>query len=98
VSDIRVEDHGTVALLRALSEAGDDFLRNQCSAEPWQWLGGSVLAVEPRLVPDLVGAAREAGLDVDLPTYQYYDPGATAKQWNDMLRRRQRLPRDARLN
>lgn len=92
--DIRVEDHGTVALLRGLSAAGDDFLRNSCASEGWQWFGGA-LAVEPRLVPDLVLGAREAGLDVDLPTYRYYDPGATAKQWNDMIRRRQRLPRDA---
>ena len=97
MSDIRVEDHGTVALLRPHREAGDDWIRNHCETEGWQWLGGA-LAVEPRLVRELVAAAREAGLDVDLPAYRYYDPGASVKQWNDMLRRRQRLPRDARLN
>lgn len=37
--DIIVENHGTIALLRSLSEAGDDFLRNNCESEPWQWLG-----------------------------------------------------------
>jgi hypothetical protein len=96
MSDLRVDDHGTVALLRGLSEAGDDFLRNHCECDGWLWFGGA-LAVEPRLVPDLVAGAREAGLDVDVPTYRYCDPGATAKQWNDRLARRHRA-RGAGLN
>jgi hypothetical protein len=62
-ADILVEDHGTVALLRPLTKRGAFWLHDNVCSEPWQWMGPA-LAAEPRLVPQVLNGAVEAGLRV----------------------------------
>ena len=61
--DIQIENHGTVALARPLTPAGKQWLHDMTQHEGWQWLG-EALAVEPRMVGNLVEGAREDGLEV----------------------------------
>lgn len=63
--DIRVEDHGTVALLFPLSEAGDAWVEENIQTEGWQHFGGAI-ACEPRTLPPLVAGAEAEGLTVEL--------------------------------
>lgn len=62
-ADARVESHGSVFLVSPLSEAADDWLRNNTSTEGWEWIGGS-LAVDHRCVGRLVEGMLDAGLEV----------------------------------
>jgi hypothetical protein len=64
-ADIVVEDHGTVAMLRPMTRAGGIWLHDNVCSEPWQWMG-TALAAEPRLVPQVLNGAVEAGLKVAL--------------------------------
>jgi hypothetical protein len=61
--DIRVENHGSVTLLRPLNEVGRRWLDDNVQAEDWQWLGGA-LACEPRTVFNVVDGAEGDGLEV----------------------------------
>jgi hypothetical protein len=63
--DIRVENHGTICLLRPKSRAGKRWIKEHLAptAEPWQWLNDA-LSVEPRYVADIVEGARADGLEV----------------------------------
>jgi hypothetical protein len=92
--DLRVEDHGSVFLLRPLSEAGDDWI-TEMEHEAWQRFG-HCLAVDPRLVPELVAAAHEAELDLRFAKRDCYEPKVAAKKWAGLLRRRR--AGDPRLN
>lgn len=62
-ADIAVEEHGTVTLLRPLTRAGGQWLHDNVSSEPWQWMGVA-LAAEPRLVPAVIEGAQADGLKV----------------------------------
>jgi hypothetical protein len=59
--DIQVEDHGSIALLRPLTDAGETWLQNNCHSEPWQWWAGA-LAVEPRYLEAIAIGIAEDGL------------------------------------
>lgn len=64
MSDVRIEDHGSVALVRPLTRAGSDWLDVNVEAECWQWFGGA-LAVEPRFVETLFAGMDGDGLAVE---------------------------------
>jgi hypothetical protein len=60
--DIRVEDHGSIVLLRPLNETADQWLGE--NLDPNALTFGNAVAVEPRYVGPIVAGAREAGLEV----------------------------------
>lgn len=62
-ADLVVEDHGTVALLRPMTRLGGQWLHDNVSSEPWQWMGPA-LACEPRLVQPVIDGAEADGLRV----------------------------------
>ncbi len=64
-ADIRVEDHGTVALVIPMTDAGRKWITDNVETESWQWLGGA-LAVEPRCVDSLAAGMSGDGLAVTL--------------------------------
>ena len=59
-TDARVEDHGTIFLVRPLTEPALAWLNEHTGGT---WFGGA-LAVEHRYVADLVAGMRDAGLAV----------------------------------
>ena len=61
--DIRVENHGSVVLLRPESDRGRNWLKGAIAAESWQWFGGAV-ACEPRYVADIIEGAQADWLEV----------------------------------
>ena len=68
--DIRVENHGSLFLLRWLTPEGENWIADNCGEpegehylNPRQFFGRA-LVVEPRYVADIVNGAREAGLEV----------------------------------
>jgi hypothetical protein len=62
--DIRVENHGSVVLLRPATPAGRAWLEANCDRSGYQPLGGGTLLCEPRYVAVIVAGARGAGLEV----------------------------------
>ena len=63
MSDLHVENHGSIVLLFADSEEGRAWLDENVYAERWQWVGDGI-ACEPRMVEAvLVGAAAD-GLEI----------------------------------
>jgi hypothetical protein len=63
ITDILVENHGSVVLLNPVSDEGRTWLDNNVAAEGWQWIGDA-LACEPRMVGAVVEGARNDGLEV----------------------------------
>ena len=63
MADLLVEDHGSIALVRPVSDRGRTWLAENTETEGWQWLG-EALAVEPRYVVDLLNGAVKDGLKV----------------------------------
>ena len=63
-ADIRVEDHGTVVLMRARSERGEAWMGEMIVTEAWQHFGGAI-ACEPRFVVDVIDGAEADGLVVE---------------------------------
>lgn len=63
MSDLRIESHGSVALLFAESEAGQAWLDENVQVESWQMYAGGI-ACEPRMLLPLVEGAVEDGLEV----------------------------------
>lgn len=61
--DLRVEQEGSVVLLRPVSAAGEEWLDENVQSEGWQWFGGA-LACEPRMVEAVVRGAQGDGLVV----------------------------------
>jgi hypothetical protein len=61
--DIIVENHGSVALLRPMTDAGREWIDENVPTEGWQWLGGA-LSCEPRYVENIVEGATGDGLVV----------------------------------
>jgi hypothetical protein len=60
--DARVENHGSIYLIRPLTEEGKDWLHGHTNDEA-QWFGGA-LVVEPRYVENLVEGMRGDGLNL----------------------------------
>jgi hypothetical protein len=63
-SDILVENHGSIILLRPATTAGRAWLEANCDRSGYQPFDGGTLLCEPRYVSDILVAAREAGLEV----------------------------------
>jgi hypothetical protein len=64
--DIRVENHGSLFLLRPLRDVARAWLEDHVSSDAI-WIGGGIaraLVVEPHYVADIVEGAREDGLEV----------------------------------
>jgi hypothetical protein len=64
MSDLRVDDLGSIVLLTPLTGDAQRWVDANLSVEQRQWLGGA-LAVEPRCVDALLDAAVADGLEVD---------------------------------
>jgi hypothetical protein len=62
--DIRVENHGSVVLLRPATVAGREWLKAHCDRSGYQPFTGGTLLCEPRFVAGIVAGARKAGLEV----------------------------------
>ncbi len=62
--DIRVENHGSIYLLRPQTRAGREWLEKNCDQSGYQPFTGGTLLCESRYVVDIVNGAREAGLEV----------------------------------
>lgn len=62
ITDVTVSNHGSIALVRPLTDAARDWLRDNVQDNA-QYLGAS-LAVEPRYIDDLVAGMESAGLEV----------------------------------
>ncbi len=59
--DVRVENEGTIVLVRPLTTEARAWIDENVQTEPWQWFGGG-LAVEPRYAHDLVEGMQADGL------------------------------------
>jgi hypothetical protein len=57
MSDFRIENHGSVVLVRPLNDEARDWLQEHTDG---QWFGDA-LAVEPRYVENLLVGAVDAG-------------------------------------
>lgn len=64
MADIRVENYGSVYLLRPMTEVGENWLRSRVDGEA-TWLGNAV-ACEGRFLWAVVEGAQEDGLEVQL--------------------------------
>jgi hypothetical protein len=62
--DIRVENHGSVVLLRPATAAGRAWLKANCDSTGYQPFTGGTVVCEPRFAADIIVGAREAGLRV----------------------------------
>jgi hypothetical protein len=63
MADIRVENHGSIVLLHAVTPAAHTWLVEHTPDDaPWF---GDALAVEPRYVGDILNGAREDGLEIE---------------------------------
>ena len=62
-NDITIVNHGTLAMVHALTKRAKFWLQDNVGTESWQWFGNAV-AVEPRYVGDLVDGMVESGLEV----------------------------------
>jgi len=63
--DIKVQDHGSIVLLRAVSAAGRQWLEEHASQNEYQPFPAGTLLCEPRVVLPVIDAARAAGLVVE---------------------------------
>jgi hypothetical protein len=61
--DARFENHGSVWLIRPLTDLAREWLADHVRAESWQWFGGA-LSLEPRAVEPLADAMANDGLEV----------------------------------
>jgi len=59
--DIRLENHGSLFLIRGLSEAGQAWLDENVGNDETQHWGGAIVC-EPRYVADIAIGAQKAGL------------------------------------
>lgn len=62
--DVRVENHGSVRILQPLSAAGAAWVKANLAVEPWQTIGGGI-AIEPRMVENIIDGMEAAGLKVE---------------------------------
>lgn len=62
--DVRVENLGSVRILQPLSAAGAAWVKANLAVESWQTIGGGI-AIEPRMVQNIIDGMEAAGLKVD---------------------------------
>jgi hypothetical protein len=63
MSDIEIESHGTVVLIRPLTDIGRAWVEEHIEADTWQYFGGAI-AAEPRAVPPVIEGMLADGLEV----------------------------------
>jgi hypothetical protein len=63
-SDILVQNHGSIVILRAASPAGKAWIEQHVDRDGQQPFPAGTRIVEPRYLPSIVAGAREAGLEV----------------------------------
>lgn len=63
--DIRIENHGTICLLRPLTEAVEEWIDEHVDVPDWSRLGKAV-AVEPRYVPPIIEGLQADGFVVEV--------------------------------
>ena len=61
--DFHISDHGTVILIRPVSEAAHQWVEENVVVEPWQWFGGA-LGVDHRFARDLLDGIAAAGFEI----------------------------------
>ena len=64
MTDLQVENHGSIFLLRPVSDAGTDWINDHIDTENAQWFGISVV-IEHRYIQDIVDGAIHDGLHVN---------------------------------
>jgi hypothetical protein len=62
--DAKVENLGSICILQPLSSAGKAWTDENLAVESWQMTGGGI-AIEPRMVQDIIDGMEAAGLTVD---------------------------------
>jgi hypothetical protein len=62
--DFRVEDHGSLILLKALTVAAEGWVDEHLPSEAQRWAGAVV--IEPRFIGDIVLGIQQSGLRVTL--------------------------------
>lgn len=63
IEDLVVENHGSLFLLRPMSDAAEEWLNEHLDPDNSQWFAGA-LVVEPRYIGDIVDGAVADGLEV----------------------------------
>ena len=63
-TDIVVEDHGSILILRGMTDAGYAWIEENCSSHGYQPFGLGARLVEPRYVRDIIEGAINDGLGV----------------------------------
>ena len=63
--DARFENHGSIWLIRPLTDAARDWIGDNVQAESWQWFGDA-LSLEPRAVEPVADAMADAGLEISV--------------------------------
>ena len=61
--DIRIENAGSVVLIRSMTAAGRKWVEENVQFENWQQFGGAI-AAEPRTVQAVIDGAKADGLEV----------------------------------
>lgn len=61
--DIRIENHGTICLLRPLTEAAEEWIDEHVDTPTW-W--GPAVVVEPRYVPPIIEGLQADGFVVEV--------------------------------
>ena len=64
MSDVLVENHGSIAMLTPMSPEARKWVDENVQVEPWQRMGASI-ACEPRSLDTLVEALQEDGFVVE---------------------------------
>lgn len=62
MTDIAIQNHGSIVLLRPCTPAGDAWLDEHLAEDRQRW--GAATVCEPRYVRDIVDGARDDGLVV----------------------------------
>ena len=63
-TDIIVENHGSIVILRGMTDAGYAWIEENVSRDGYQPFDLGARLCEPRYVGDVVNGAREDGLEV----------------------------------
>lgn len=64
MADIRIEDHGSIMMVRPISEAGEAWVNENLTNPETQFWGGAA-ACERRYVEDIVYGVQCDGLEVE---------------------------------
>ena len=62
--DIIVEGHGSISILRGMTDAGYAWIEEHVSDDRFQPFGLGARLVEPRFVADIIAGARRDGIEV----------------------------------